>query len=113
MSDALSPFLVILLAGFLPNEAFRVAAVFLSRGIDENSELFRWIRVMATTLLAAVVARLIYSPPPALEQVPLAIRASAVLVGVGGFLLLRRSLVFGIIVGEVYFVLAAWWFVRG
>ncbi len=113
MSDAFSPFLVILLAGFLPNEAFRVAAVFLSRGIDENSELFRWIRVMATTLLAAVVARIIYSPPPALEQVPLLIRASAVLVGTAGYFLLRRSLVLGIILGEVYFVLMAWWFIRG
>ena len=113
MSDALSPFLVILLAGFLPNEAFRIAAVFLSRGIDENSELFRWIRVMATTLLAAVVARIVYSPPPALEQVPLLIRASAVLVGIAAFFVLRRSLVLGIIVGEVYFVLAAWSVTRG
>ena len=112
MSEALWPYLVILLAGVLPNEAFRVAAVFLSRGVDENSELFRWIKVTATTLLAAVVARLIYSPAPALEHVPLVIRASAVLVGILGFFVLRRSLVLGILTGEVFFVLAAWWIAK-
>ncbi|NNM73991.1 AzlD domain-containing protein [Enterovirga aerilata] len=112
MSEALWPYLVILLAGVLPNEIFRVAAVFLSRGIDEESELFRWIRVVATTLLAAVVCRLIYSPAAALEQVPLAIRASALPVGIAAFFLLRRSLVLGILAGEAWFVLAAWWFGR-
>jgi hypothetical protein len=109
MNEALWPYLVVLLAGVLPNESFRVAAVFLSRGIDEKSELFRWIKVTATTLLAAVVARLIYSPAAALEHVPLAIRIGAVVAGVLGFLLLRRSLVLGMVVGEVAFVLAAWW----
>ena len=113
MTEALWPYLVVLLAGFLPNETFRVAAVFLSRGVNENSGLFRWIKVMATTLLAAVVARLIYSPAAALEHVPLAIRAGAVLIGIAGYLLLRRSLVLGILSGEVFFVLAAWWHGRG
>lgn len=112
MSEALWPYLVILLAGVLPNEVFRVAAVFVSRGIDENSELFRWIRIMATTLLAAVVCRLIYSPAAALEAVPLAIRAGAVAVGSGAFFAFRRSLLGGILAGEAFFVLAAWWWAR-
>ena len=80
----------------------------MSRGVDENSELFRWIRVMATTLLAAIVCRLIYSPAAALEQVPLAIRTGSIVTGVGAFFLLRRSLVLGILAGEAFFVLAAW-----
>jgi uncharacterized membrane protein (UPF0136 family) len=113
MNEALWPYLVVLLAGFLPNEVFRVAAVLLSRGIDADSEFFRWIKVVATTLLAAVVARLVYSPAAALEHIPLAIRASAVLVGIAGFLVLRRSLVLGILTGEIYFVAAAWWIGRG
>ncbi len=113
MSEALWPYLVVLLAGFLPNEAFRVAAVFLSRGVDPDSEFFRWIKVVATTLLAAVVARLVYSPAAALEHVPLAIRAGAVAVGIMGFFVLRRSLVLGILTGEVFFVAAAWWIGRG
>lgn len=113
MTEGLWPYLIVLLAGVLPNEAFRVAAVFLSRGVNENSELFRWIKVMATTLLAGVVARLIYSPAPVLEQVPLALRIAAVLVGIGGFYLLRRSLALGIITGVTFFVLAAWLHGRG
>ncbi|MDB5558061.1 MAG: hypothetical protein JWQ36_995 [Enterovirga sp.] len=108
MSEAIWPYLVILLAAVLPNEVFRVAAVFLSRGINEESELFRWIKIMATTLLAAVVARLLYSPAPALEQVPLVLRLAAVLVGIGAFFALRRSLVPGILTGLGFFVLTAW-----
>ena len=112
MTEALWPYAVILLAGVLPNESFRVAAVFLSRGINENSELFRWIKVMATTLLAAVVARLMYSPAAALEQVPLVLRAAALPVGIGGFFLLGRSLALGIISGLAFFVLAGWMYAR-
>ena len=108
MNEALWPYAAILLAGVLPNESFRVAAVFLSRGVDESSELFRWIKVMATTLLAGVVARLIYSPAPVLEQVPLALRVAALLVGIAGFFLLRRSLALGIMTGVGFFVVAAW-----
>jgi hypothetical protein len=113
MSEALWPYLIVVLAGFLPNEAFRVAAVFLSHGVDENSEFFRWIKVVATTLLAAVVARLIYSTAAALEHIPLVIRAGAVVVGILAFLVLRRSLVLGMLTGEIFFVAAAWWIGRG
>ncbi len=112
MTEALWPYFAILLAGVLPNEAFRVAAVFLSRGLNENSEFFRLIRVVATTLLAGVVARLIYSPAPALEQVPLLLRGAAVLVGIAGFFVLRRSLALGIGTGLAFFVVVAWLYGR-
>ncbi len=102
------PYLVVV-AGFLPNEAFRLAAVFMSRRIDPNSEVFVWVRIMATTLLAAVVSRLIYAPAAAYAGVPLALRIASVAVGVGGFYLCRRSLVGGILVGEAFFVGLAWW----
>jgi hypothetical protein len=36
-----------------------------------------------------------------------------VVVGIVGFLVLRRSLVLGILTGEVFFVAAAWWIGRG
>lgn len=109
MTEALWPYLVVVLAGFLPNEVFRVAGVLLSRGIDEHSEVFRWIRIMATTLLAALVARLLFSPAPALAHVPLALRLGSLAVGILAFYALRRSVALGIVAGEVFFVSAAWW----
>lgn len=111
MSEAW-PYLVIVVAGFLPNEVFRVAAVLLSRGVDDTSELFAWIRIMATTLLAAVVSKLIYAPPAALQAVPVTARVAAVAIGVASFFALRRSLFFGILAGEVFLILAAWAFGR-
>lgn len=110
MSADLWPYLVVVLAGFLPNEMFRMAAVLLSRGVDEQSELFGWIRVMATTLLAAVVSRLVYAPAAVLDPVPIAVRVGAIAVGVLSYFALRRSLLLGILAGEACLICASWWF---
>ena len=113
MTAELGPYLVVLAAGFLPNEAFRVAAVFLARGVDERSELFTWIRIVALALLAAVVSKLTYSPAAALAAVPLSLRVVAIAVGVVAFFAGRRALLGGILAGEAAFVAAAWWWLRG
>lgn len=106
-ADALAPYLVVVLAGFLPNEAFRLAAVFLARRVDETSELFTWIRIVALALLAAVVSKLLSQPPAVLEAVPLAARWTSVAIGIGAFFVLRRSLLGAILVGEAALVAAA------
>ena len=108
MSEALWPYLVVVLAGFVPNEVFRVAAVFLARGIDERSEVFAWIRTVALALLAAVVSKLLFQPPAVLAAVPLLARWAAVGTGVAAFFALRRSLLGGILAGEALLVAAAW-----
>lgn len=108
--DGLWPYFVVLIAGFLPNEVFRVAGVLLSRGVDETSEVFLWIRVTATTLLAGVVSRLLYSPGGSLDAVPVAFRFAAVAIGALAFFAFRRSLLLGVVIGELFLVGAAWWF---
>ena len=109
MSDALWPYVVILLAGVLPNEAFRIAGVFLPRGVSEDSELFRWIRIMATTLLAGLVARLLFTPAAALAAYPLWLRVGALGIGAVAFFAFRRSVVAGILAGEAVFVALSFW----
>lgn len=109
MSAELWPYLVVVAAGFLPNEVFRVAAVLLARGVDESSELFDWIRIVALALLAAVVSKLTYSPAAALAAVPMAVRVLSIAVGVAAFFVLRRALLLAILAGEAVFVAAAWW----
>jgi hypothetical protein len=109
MSGSLWPYLAVLLAGFLPNEVFRFAAVLLSRGVDERSELFVWIKVVATTLLAAVVSRLVYAPGAALEAVPLWVRIGAIAIGVLAYFGLGRALALGILFGEAAFIGTVWW----
>jgi hypothetical protein len=106
MAD-LWPYAVVLLAGALPNNLFRSAAVLLARRIDERSELFEWIRICALTLLAAVVSRILTSPPAALAAIPLWIAIGAILVGTAVFFW-RRILFVAILAGEAAFVLAAY-----
>ena len=108
MPEALWPYLVVILAGFLPNEVFRAAAVLLGRRIDDTSEFFVWIRIVAVSLLAAVVSKLLFSPPAILAQVPLYLRLLSVVVGIGGFYAGRRSLLMGILAGEAVLIGLVW-----
>jgi branched-subunit amino acid transport protein len=100
------PYLVVIVFGFLPTEIWRTLGVFVGKGLNEDSEVFRWVKVVATALVAAVVAKLILSPTGALAAVPVAGRLAAVAAGVIAMLLARRSLIAGLVVGELTLILA-------
>ena len=96
----LSPYLVLVLVGFLPNEIWRLLGIVAARGIDENSELIIWVRAVAVAVLAAVIAKLTLVPPGALATVPLTVRLAAIACGFLAYLLLRRSVFAGLVTGE-------------
>ena len=52
MSAQLSPYLVLILVGFLPNEVWRMLGIVAGRGLDEDSEIVLWVRAVATGVLA-------------------------------------------------------------
>lgn len=108
-SSELTATLVVLMVGFLPNEVWRVLGVALGRGLDENSAWMQWVRAVATALLAAVVARLLITPSGAMVHLPLMLRAGAVMAGVAGFLLVRRSVLAGVLTAEAVLIAGAWW----
>jgi len=93
-------YLVLILVGFLPNEIWRMFGLMLARGLDEGSEVLVWVRAVATAVLAGVVAQLIFFPAGALAAVPMGVRVGAALCGFAAFLLLRRSVFAGVVVGE-------------
>jgi hypothetical protein len=107
---ALWPYLLVILAGFLPTEIWRSLAVIFVRGLDEDSELLVLVRAVATALLAAVVARLVLLPPGELVAVPLVVRVGAVVGGFLVYLAARRSVLFGILFGELMIIAGAWYF---
>src|SRR4051812_50092817 len=78
--------LVLVIAGFLPNEVWRMLGVWLGGGVDEGSELLVWVRAVATAILAGVIAQILVFPPGALASVPGLLRYGAVAAGLGGFL---------------------------
>ena len=61
---------VLLVAGFLPNEIWRMLGLWFGGGIDEGSELLVWVRAVATAILAGVIAQILVQPPGALASVP-------------------------------------------
>jgi branched-subunit amino acid transport protein len=96
----LNPYLALVLVGFLPNEVWRWLGLIFARRIDEASELMVWVRAVATAILAGIIAQLVLTPPGALASVPPAIRLCALGLGFLAFLLVRRSVFAGVLVGE-------------
>jgi branched-subunit amino acid transport protein len=106
----LAPYLVLIAAGFLPNEVWRLLGIVVAHGLDESSELVVWVRAVATALLAGVVAKIILFPPGGLADVRLTVRLAAIAVGFLAFLLVRRSVLAGVLVGEAVLIMGAFWF---
>ncbi|KAB2855715.1 MAG: AzlD domain-containing protein [Bauldia sp.] len=104
MSAELAPYLVLILVGYLPNEAWRLLGVVLARGIDEDSEIIVWVRAVATAVLAGVIAKLTLFAPGALALVPLPAWLAAVATGFLAFLAIRRSVFAGVVCGEIVLV---------
>jgi hypothetical protein len=100
--------LVLVIAGFLPNEIWRMLGVWLG-GVDEGSELLLWVRAVATAILAGVIAQILVSPPGALASVPDWLRYGAVAAGFAAFLATRRSTFAGVACGEVVMLAGKWW----
>ena len=78
--------------------------VFLSRSMDENGEVLKWVRAVATALVAGLIANLVIFPSGGLAVVPLWARVSALLIGYAAFLKTRPRLIFGILAGEGFLV---------
>lgn len=108
--DGLWPYLLVIIAGFLPTEIWRSLAVVFVRGLNEDSELLVLVRAVATALLAAVVARLVLLPPGELIALPLAVRVGAVAGGFLVYLFARRSVFLGILFGELTIIAGAWYY---
>jgi Branched-chain amino acid transport protein (AzlD) len=102
------PYLVVIIIGFLPTEVWRILGVLAGKGLSEESELFQWVKVVATALVAAVVAKLILAPTGALAAVPIGVRTFAIAAGVAAMLATRRSLVAGLAAGELSLIAGAW-----
>jgi Branched-chain amino acid transport protein (AzlD) len=100
---------VLLLAGFLPNEVWRMLGLWFGSGIDEGSELLVWVRAVATAILAGVIAQILISPPGALASVPGWLRYGAVAAGFAVFIVTRRSIFAGVACGELVMLAGKWW----
>jgi len=108
----LSSYLVLILVGFLPNEIWRALALVLARGLNEDSEIVVWSRAVATAILAAVIAKLIFFPSGTLDNIPLAVRIAAAACGFVALICIKRSVFAAVFVGETVLLLGGFLFGR-
>jgi branched-subunit amino acid transport protein len=106
--QGLWPYLILIVAGFLPNEIWRMLGVVASHGIDEGAELIVWVRAVATAILTGVVAKIVVFAPGALAEVPLEARLAAAAAGMTAFFVLKRSVLAGVVVGTLGILAGAW-----
>jgi hypothetical protein len=100
---------LLLFAGFLSNEVWRLLGLVVGGGIDENSELLVWVRAVAAAILAGVIAQILIAPPGALATVPDLVRYGAAVVGFAVYLVARRSVFAGVVAGEIVILAGTWW----
>src|SRR5512142_3409357 len=90
-----APYAMLILVGFLPNEAWRMLGVVLAHGLDEDSQIIVFARATATAILTGVVCKLVLFAPGALADVSLTVRLGATARGLVAYLLARRSVLAG------------------
>ena len=102
------PWIALILFGFLPSEFWRVASVFVSRGLNENSPWLIWVRAVATALLAGVVAKLLLTPNGALAAIPMSGRLGAMAAGLLAFQATKKSVFAAVLTGEAALIGVGW-----
>jgi branched-subunit amino acid transport protein len=100
---------VLVVAGAIPNQIWRMLGLWFGGGLDEGSELLVWVRAVATAILAGVIAQILVQPPGALASVPDLLRYGALVAGFVVFMLTRRSIFAGVLSGEIVMLAGKWW----
>ncbi|MBO0905094.1 AzlD domain-containing protein [Jiella sonneratiae] len=100
------PYVFILLGGWLPTDAWRYLGVLSASRIDETSEAAALARTVATSLVAAVIAQLVFYPSGALADIPTLVRLASLGAGFAAYQLSRRRILVAIFVAEL--VIGAW-----
>ncbi|MBJ3774073.1 AzlD domain-containing protein [Acuticoccus sp. 2012] len=107
----LGTYLTILVAAALPTQIWRWLGVLFAGRLDDQSELFIWVKAVATALVAGVIAKLILTENGPLATVPALARVGAAAVGFVVYLLGGRRLALGVFGAEVA-LLASWFTLR-
>ncbi|MEM9028791.1 MAG: AzlD domain-containing protein [Pseudomonadota bacterium] len=101
MPDGLLGGLILLGVCLIAHESWRWAGLALGRNLSVDSAVFRWVQLVATALVAALVMRLVVFPAGLLAEVVLWIRLAAVVMGLGAYFATGQSLAAGVATGAV------------
>ena len=97
--------LFLVLLGFLATEPWRWLGVFLSKDFDEDHEVIKYVRAISTALIAALVVRLIFSPPGVLAQTELSSRLIALATATLVYIFAKQHVLLALSAGVVLFLM--------
>ncbi len=97
--------LLMLVLAVVAHEPWRWAGYLLGRNLNPDGEVFRWVRAVSTSLVAALIARLVLFPGGALASIPLSVRVGSFVLGGVAFYLAGRKPWIGVGVGAGMVVL--------
>jgi len=101
------PYVMILVAGWLATDIWRWFGVFAGGKLREDSELFIWVRCVATALVAGVISKLVLFPQGVLGETPVWLRLAAAAFGFICFLASRQRVIVGVL-SAVAFLISGW-----
>ena len=101
LNDGFGGYLVLLGIAALAHEPWRWLGFVLGRNVQADSELFLWVRAVATALVSGLVMKLVVFPAGTLAAVPAWMRATALAGGIALFALSRRNLALGVAGGSL------------
>lgn len=100
------PYLFVLIAGWLASDIWRFIGVAIGGRLDEKSEGLVLARAVATTLVAAVIGKLIVFPSGAVAETSVLVRIAAAAFGFAAYLVSGKRVIAGIIVSEAILLTA-------
>ena len=98
------PYAFVLLAGFIPTDIWRHFGVMLAGNLSEDRPILLWVRAVATSLVAAVIAKLILFPTGGLGDTPVALRIIAAFIGFCAFKAASGNVILGVFVAEAILI---------
>lgn len=108
----LGPYQTILVAAGLPTHIWRWLGVLFAGRLDDQSQVFVFVKAVATSLVAAVIAQLILFPTGPLRDAPIALRVIAAAAGFAVYLGAGKRLTLGIATSEAILVGGWFWLVE-
>jgi hypothetical protein len=98
------PYLFIFLAGSVSTDVWRFLGVYFAGHIDENAEILVFVRVLATALVAAVIAKLILYPDGALAASAVWLRIGAASTGFAAYFASGKKVYIGVLSAEAVLI---------
>lgn len=102
------PIIYIGIAGWIATDMWRWLGVLAGNRLKEGSLALLWVRATATSLVAAVIAKLILQPTGALAEFNIYLRIFAVITGFMAFQIAGKRIVVGCGVALLVLLVGNW-----